>query len=115
MIDCKLDYIMYNLSLTEEVIDVYINIIYYIMIYCKVRQINIDAIFDEVQRSNMSKSCASLEEAQRTVEKYNSDERYNADIKKVDEMYIVYDKNTSKILKSINFSEPQDLINLASS
>ncbi len=64
-------------------------------------------LFDEVQRSNMSKACGSLEEAMETMEHYKAkgtDCYYREDNGK----YLVYRTSDNKTLKSINYS-PTDL------
>ena len=65
-------------------------------------------LFDEVQRSNMSKACNTEEEAIATVqyykEKHDTDSFYN----KVDGKYMVYRTEDNKTLKSINYS-PADI------
>jgi predicted HAD superfamily Cof-like phosphohydrolase len=65
-------------------------------------------LFDEVQRSNMSKACDTEEEAIITVEYYR--ENYNTEsyYKKKDGKYMIYRKEDNKTLKSINYS-PADL------
>ncbi len=64
-------------------------------------------LFDEVHRSNMSKACTNLEEANATVEHYRSKgaESY---YKEVDGKFLVYRKPDDKTLKSVNYS-PADL------
>jgi len=60
-------------------------------------------LFAEVQRSNMSKACADLEEAQATVEHYAS-QGTEAYYKEQEGNYLVYRKADNKTLKSINYS-----------
>ncbi len=64
-------------------------------------------LFDEVHRSNMSKACKSVEEADATVEHYRGKgcESY---YKEVDGRFLVYRKPDDKTLKSVNYS-PADL------
>jgi predicted HAD superfamily Cof-like phosphohydrolase len=64
-------------------------------------------LFDEVQRSNMSKACTTVEDAEATIEHYAS-QRTEAYYKKQDGMFLVYRKEDNKTLKSINYS-PADL------
>jgi len=55
----------------------------------------------------MSKLCVSEEEAKETVKSYESDDRYDSpDYRLSDDgkHYVVFNKNTSKILKSINYN-----------
>jgi predicted HAD superfamily Cof-like phosphohydrolase len=65
-------------------------------------------LFDEVQRSNMSKSCHSMEEAEATVQYYREARGQDCYYKEVDGHYLVYRKQDNKTLKSINYS-PADL------
>lgn len=70
--------------------------------------VDADLAFDIVQESNMSKICKTEEEAKKTVEWYllNEKERYDSPSYKLSENgkdYIVYNKNTKKILKNINY------------
>jgi predicted HAD superfamily Cof-like phosphohydrolase len=66
------------------------------------------ALFDEVQRSNMSKTCHSLEEAEATVRHYEQTRGYECYIQQEGDAYLVYRKGDHKTLKSINYS-PADL------
>lgn len=61
-------------------------------------------LFDEVQRSNMSKSCSTIEEAQATAEYYNERDNVECLIEESDGHYLVYRKSDHKTLKSINYS-----------
>jgi predicted HAD superfamily Cof-like phosphohydrolase len=65
-------------------------------------------LFDEVQRSNMSKSCASENEAEATVKYYKEERGMDCFYRKVDGHYLVYRSDDNKTLKSINYS-PADL------
>ncbi len=73
-------------------------------------RVNIDKCFEEVFRSNMTKVCATEEEARETVEWYKQNEKRYADPsyrKSPNEKYwVVFDNATSKILKSIKFELP---------
>ncbi len=64
-------------------------------------------LFDEVQRSNMSKACHSVEEAEATIAHYltKGTESY---YKELDGKFLVYRKGDDKTLKNINYS-PADL------
>ena len=64
-------------------------------------------LFDEVHRSNMSKACKTLEEANQTIEHYRSkgSESY---YKEHDGLFLVYRTPDDKTLKSINYS-PADI------
>lgn len=65
-------------------------------------------IFTEVQRSNMSKACSTLEEAQSTVEHYKTTKWFDAHIITKWDQYLVYRTEDNKVLKSINYS-PADI------
>ena len=64
-------------------------------------------LFDEVQRSNMSKACKTEKEAIDTVAHYEG-KGTNCYYIKTDDVYLVYRKEDNKTLKSINYS-PADL------
>jgi len=66
------------------------------------------ALFDEVQRSNMSKTCATLEEAEATRQHYRDERGFDSYIRQVDGHYLVFRKGDNKTLKSVNYS-PADL------
>lgn len=61
-----------------------------------------EALFAEVQRSNMSKVCVSIESAMKTAENYGK----LADIKAVEQYWKVSDTFTHKIVKSDTYSKP---------
>ena len=63
-------------------------------------------LFNEVQRSNMSKTCSSLEEAEETVAYYKEVRKVDCYFKKTDGHYLVYRKGDNKTLKSIQYSPP---------
>ena len=65
-------------------------------------------LFDEVQRSNMSKACSSIEEAEKTQKKYKEEQSVDSYVKQVGEEFLVYRQSDSKVLKSINYS-PADI------
>ena len=64
------------------------------------------ALFDEVQRSNMSKRCKTWEEAQETVKYYKAERGVESYFKQVDDYFLVYRKEDNKTLKSVNYSPP---------
>lgn len=68
------------------------------------------ALFDEVQRSNMSKTCASEAEAEATAEHYRA-KGTDCYIKQSGEHWLVYREGDNKTLKSINYS-PANLVDL---
>ena len=61
-------------------------------------------MFDEVQRSNMSKSCKTEEEAIKTTEFYEKEKNTACYYKASDGHFLVYRKSDNKTLKSINYS-----------
>lgn len=71
---------------------------------------NVDIIgaFDEVHASNMSKSCKTYEEAEQSIkEKYSAEDSPETYIFKVsDTCYVIRRKSDDKVLKGINFFEP---------
>ena len=67
-------------------------------------------LFDEVQRSNMSKACSSEKEAIETLNHYKQKDGTEGYYKEINDMYIVYRNADNKVLKSINYS-PADLKN----
>lgn len=75
--------------------------------------VDINKCFSDVHNSNMTKVCLSEDEAKLTVEHYNklySEEKStykNIAYKQNYEYWIVYDSDTGKILKSINFKLPK--------
>ena len=66
------------------------------------------ALFEEVQRSNMSKACVSEEEAMRTVQYYKDKDGTECYYRKESNRWLVYRKSDNKTIKSINYS-PADL------
>ena len=70
-------------------------------------------LFNEVQRSNMSKACENEVVAQATVEHYKQKDGTQSDYKEVNGKFIVYRNEDNKVLKSVNYSPAslQDIIN----
>lgn len=65
-------------------------------------------LFGEVHRSNMSKACQSLDEAQATVLHYQERHNIECDIETIDGLHLVYRRSDRKTLKSVAYS-PADL------
>jgi len=63
-----------------------------------------EALFNEVQRSNMSKACKSEDEAIRTVEHYFKKDGTECYYKQEGNLWLVYRKSDNKTIKSINYS-----------
>jgi len=66
------------------------------------------ALFDEVQRSNMSKTCKDEEEAKQTVAHYLQKDGTECYYQQEGKHWLVYRKSDNKTIKSINYS-PADL------
>lgn len=66
------------------------------------------ALFDEVQRSNMSKACDTEEEAIATVEYYSKERNTPCYFRQMDGKFLVFRTEDNKTLKSIKYS-PADL------
>ena len=66
------------------------------------------ALFEEVQRSNMSKASKTRSEAEATARHYQMEKRIEAEIIPRDSHFLVYRKADKKVLKSIHYS-PADL------
>jgi len=63
-------------------------------------------IFQEIQASNMSKSCSTEEEAIETVKVRSQEKGYDCHYEKVDDKWIVYRSSDRKAQKSINYFSP---------
>ncbi|MFT6867041.1 MAG: putative HAD superfamily Cof-like phosphohydrolase [Cyclobacteriaceae bacterium] len=61
-------------------------------------------LFNEVQRSNMSKACLTEQEAQQTIDYYKKEKGTDAYYKEKDGKYLVYRTDDDKTLKSIKYS-----------
>ncbi|MBL7832548.1 MAG: nucleoside triphosphate pyrophosphohydrolase family protein [Cyclobacteriaceae bacterium] len=66
------------------------------------------ALFEEVQRSNMSKACVSEDEAKATVEFYKKKDGTECYYREEGGKWLVYRTSDNKTIKSINYS-PADL------
>lgn len=62
-------------------------------------------MFEEVQRSNMSKACTSLEIAQMTVAHYLQKDGTVSEIKQKGDLFLVYRTSDNKVLKSVEYLE----------
>lgn len=63
-----------------------------------------NALFNEVQRSNMSKACKSEEEAKATVAHYLQKDGTECYYHKEGESWLVYRKSDNKTIKSVGYS-----------
>ena len=66
------------------------------------------ALFDEVQRSNMSKACQTEEEAKATVEFYREQKDTECYYREEGGKFLVFRTGDNKTIKSVNYS-PADL------
>ena len=66
------------------------------------------SLFEEVQRSNMSKVCHNRDEAEATRKHYLATKGFESYIVEENGQFLVYRKSDNKTLKSINYS-PADL------
>jgi predicted HAD superfamily Cof-like phosphohydrolase len=66
------------------------------------------SLFDEVQRSNMSKTCKTVEEAKQTQVHYKDLKNTDSFIKEKEGEFLVFRDYDEKVLKSVNYS-PADL------
>lgn len=70
-------------------------------------------LFDEVQRSNMSKTCKTMEEAKATQAHYLAKDGTESYVEESDGHFLVYRRGDNKTLKSVNYS-PADLKSILS-
>lgn len=61
-------------------------------------------LFDEVQRSNMSKACKTQQEAISTISHYKKKDGTESMYKQVGDKWVVYRMSDNKVLKSVNYS-----------
>lgn len=62
--------------------------------------------YQEVQASNMSKSCPTEEEAMATVAQRSEEQNEPCHYERVEEKYVVYRTRDRKVMKSINYFRP---------
>lgn len=93
----------------NEMVDALSDILYVVYGMGTSIGVNLDNAFDIVHESNMSKLCNTEEEAKKTVQWYKDNEkRYDSPNyrKSYDgTKWVVYNKSTKKILKSINYKK----------
>lgn len=66
------------------------------------------SLFDEVQRSNMSKTCKNMDEALATQKYYQEERDFESTIEASGDHFLVFRVPDRKTLKSVNYS-PADL------
>lgn len=62
--------------------------------------------YAEVQASNMSKSCRTVQEAEQTVEIRSKEQGESCHYEQVNGRYIIYRTRDRKVMKSINYFRP---------
>ena len=62
--------------------------------------------YQEVQASNMSKSCSTEEEAMETVTVRSKEQAEPCHYEKIEDRYVVYRTRDKKVMKSINYFKP---------
>ena len=62
-------------------------------------------LFEEVQRSNMSKACASVAEAEATCTHYRTKKKTACHFRPVGDKFVVYRDADEKVLKSVKYSQ----------
>ena len=62
--------------------------------------------YQEVQASNMSKSCATIEEAEETVKVRSKEKGHDCHWEQIGDRYVVYRSSDRKVMKSINYFAP---------
>ena len=62
--------------------------------------------YQEVQASNMSKSCATLEEAEETIKVRSEEKGHPCHWEQIGDRYVVYRSSDRKVMKSINYFAP---------
>lgn len=63
-----------------------------------------DSLFAEVQRSNMSKACSTMQEAIATLAHYKQKDGTEGRYEKVGDKWVVYRNSDDKVLKSVEYS-----------
>ncbi len=63
-----------------------------------------NSLFEEVQRSNMSKVCATMEDAEATLEHYRQKDGTEGFIEPSEDNFLVYRQADKKVLKSVKYS-----------
>ena len=62
--------------------------------------------YQEVQASNMSKSCETVEEAEKTVKVRSEEKGHPCHWEQIGDRYVVYRSSDRKVMKSINYFAP---------
>lgn len=102
----------YNLQLDEKrVITCLQNMVETILLISYDFKLDINFIFLEVHKSNMSKFCKTLKEAKDSVKEYNDKEGDDFSYyKKVGKYYVILRTSDNKVLKGLNYFKPYIII-----
>ena len=92
-----------------ETIDALTDLIYVVQGMGSSLGLDLDKAFDIVHRSNMSKACETIEEAEKSVQFYKDRPELGYDTPAYRKsanglFYVVYNASTNKILKNINYT-----------
>ena len=89
----------------DKVVDSLLNILKYTYKFGIYIGLDLDKSFDIVHRSNMTKICETEELAIKTVKWYKNNNKYDSpSYKNSDYGFIIYNKSSNKILKSIEYT-----------
>jgi predicted HAD superfamily Cof-like phosphohydrolase len=93
----------------ESLKDILKNIVMMCYGFSRWLKVNMDEVFDEVHRNNMSKLCLTEQEARDTVEWYRSNPQFGFDspyyrLTPDSKKYVVCNSTTGKVLKSIRYT-----------
>lgn len=92
----------------SETVDALTDLLYVVYGFCDVINVDADKSFEIVHNSNMSKACNTEQEALLTKKYYleNENKRYKTPEYRLSEnnKWIIFNKDTNKILKSINYN-----------
>jgi len=66
----------------------------------------LEPLFDEVQASNMSKVCTTLQEATLTQVTRRDEQGEPMHVKKVGDYFVVYRSSDGKVMKNVNYFKP---------
>jgi len=92
----------HNHQLLQNSLMVLLDTTYKIVEYLNV---DMDKMFREVHRANMTKACSTEEQAIQTCLDYKN-KNIDAGYKKYNDKYILYNKADTKILKNLSWEEP---------
>ena len=91
-----------------EVLDAQLDILYVLMngVLLFGLKDKITSGYQEVQNSNLSKTCKTLEEAIQTVKQRSLEQEEPCHFEQKEDYYVVYRTRDKKVMKSINYFKP---------